>query len=96
MSLIKKLFIFGVILPVLSAFLNYRFSSITLFEWGHVRINEISIFAFSLAIFFCIFIIILNYKNSIKNKALFILPGLLIVIFLFYIYTIYSLSSFGF
>jgi len=95
MSIIKRVLSFGIVLPIVLAFLNYRFSSIKSFEWGHDRINEISILAFSIAIISCIFITIANAR-SIKRKLWYILPSIFAVIFLLYIYTIYSLSSFGF
>ena len=96
MAIIKKTFLFGVVLPVLVAFVNYRFSSITFFEWGHSRINEISILAFVLAFVFCILVVSLNYKSKASRRLWYVLPIILAVVSLLYIYTIYSLSSFGF
>ena len=95
MSSIKRIFWFGVVSPIVLAFLNYYFSSIKLFAWGHDRINEISIFTLSISTFFCVAIIFFNYKNQ-SRKIWYILPSFLIIFFLLYIYTIYSLSSFGF
>jgi len=96
MAIIKKTFLFGVVLPVLVAFVNYSFSSITFFEWGHSRINQISILSFVIAFVFCISVVVINYKSKVNKKLWYILPITLAVFFLLYIYTIYSLSSFGF
>ena len=96
MNNLKKLFIFGIILPLLLAFLNYRFSSIQIFAWGHDRINEISIAAFTVIIIFSIIISVFNRRMNINSKLWYTVSLLLIFGSLFYIYTIYSLSHFGF
>ncbi len=96
MNNIKKMFIFGVTLPLLLAFLNYQFSSIQIFAWGHDRINEISIAAFTVIIIFSIIISILNRRMNINSKLWYSVSLLLILGSLFYIYIIYSLSHFGF
>lgn len=96
MKYIKNIFLIGVILPILIAFLNYNYSSISFFEWAHDRINEISIVSLFVSSVACIVIMFINYKLSINSKFWYFFSTLLVILFLLYAYTIHSLSTFGF
>jgi len=81
--------------PIFLAILNGYISSYNFFSWGYDNRNSISTALFSLSFLGCVIVIINNAKGS-KKKIWFLVPGLLAVTNLLIIYSIYSLSHFGF
>lgn len=90
-----KRYILSIFGPVVVAVLNGYISNYYFFRWGYDNRNGISILLFSLSVAGCIYVIISN-TNTLKSKIWFIIPTALILINVFVIYSIYSLSSFGF
>jgi len=90
-----KKYLYIIFTPVIMAVVNGYVSSYSFFSWGYDNRNSVSTFLFILSLIGCLYVIISNAKNS-KSKSWFMVSGIGIVINIFIIYTIYSLSSFGF
>ena len=87
--------IFTVLIPLILSYVNWKYSSYYIFQWGYEHINEISIISLLIAIFGCGLILFLNNKQQ-KSRSWKIASIIFIVIFAIYIYVINSLSRFGF
>ena len=92
--MIKK-YLLIIFVPIAVAILNGYVSSYYFFRWGYDNRNSISIALFGLSLVGCIIVIISNARNF-KGKVWFMVPSLLAAINIFIIYSIYSLSNFGF
>ena len=86
---------FGIITPIFLSFLNWQYSSYYFFKWGYRNINNISTASLIIVIISSLLILFLNNKKD-KNISWNILSVIILLISLFYLYIIYSLSNFGF
>jgi len=85
MSTIKKVLLFGVVLPVLIAFFNSYFASPSVFSWGNDHSKTISFVALFVALFSSIFITIKSFRSS-PSPIWKLLSIVLILIFAAWIY----------
>ena len=92
---ITKVFFLSVILPLVLAFLNWKYSNYYIFQWGYRHINEISIVSLIITIISGGFILYLNNKYQKSKVWNFIAVGILFFSSI-YLYIIYSFSNFGF
>lgn len=99
MSINKKsgliLFIL-IILPVLTYFFQGCIVSDKYFFWGYNCSRNYSLLISLLALTGSLLILYLNYKDKMHSKFWYILSGIVILLVIFNIIVIYSLSNFGF
>ena len=92
-GLVEVLFL---VIPIILAFVNAKYSSLTNFSWGNDHINEISMLALGLAILGNIYIYWQNRKYQPPSKVWVAISLFLIVIFAILLYVGNSISHFGF
>ena len=92
-GLIEVLFL---IIPIIVAFINARYSSLKDFSWGYDHINEVSITALLLAILGNMYIYWQNKKYQPSSKVWRFISLFLIIILAILLYIGNSISHFGF
>ena len=88
--------IFFLVTPLIVAWMNAVYSSLTVFPWGYDRVDEISTVVLLLGILGNLYIYWLNKKTLVGSKIWAVLSIVLVIILAVVLYIGNSLSNFGF
>jgi hypothetical protein len=90
------IFFLFVVLPLTLALLNHSFADYENFRLGYDHVNKISTAAILIGIFGCIYILYLNQRLRPPIRTWNVVPFAILIFLSLYLYTLNSLSRFGF